>query len=221
MTEEHAPLYDLVDPRPIAERSPYTFFLPSAAEIAAVSIGDLVKLTFEYPHETEKWGAERMWVVVEKVSDNKIAGVLDNHPSEPTTSLKAGAIVRFARHNIISVRWANPDAAPRPNDYREYWERCLVDQCVLDGEESVENLYREKPEPLREGDTYPDSGWRILGRQGDLTNADMDARKISYVALGAVLNVDDSWLDWIDAPVGTYISRDFKTNTYSQVEWTP
>ncbi|RZF59012.1 DUF2314 domain-containing protein [Sphingomonas populi] len=112
MTTEPTPIYELTDPRPIAESAPYTFFLPNAVEITAVAKGDLVKLTFEYPHETEKWAAERMWVIVEDVRGDELIGVLDNHPSEPTTTLKAGAEVRFARHNIISIEWASPEKAP-------------------------------------------------------------------------------------------------------------
>ena len=37
--EPDAPSYDLVDPRPVAAEHPYTFFLPSAAEIATVGKG--------------------------------------------------------------------------------------------------------------------------------------------------------------------------------------
>ncbi len=42
----------------------------------------------------------------------------------------------------------------------------------------------------------------------------MEVRKFSYVALGAVLNRDDSWLAWIDEPVGTTLMRDFDTGRY-------
>lgn len=216
MMTENAPLYDLTDPRPIAARSPYTYFLPSTAEIAAVARGDLVKLTFEYPHETEKWRAERMWVIVENVQDGEIMGVLDNHPSEPTTSLQAGAAVRFSPHHIISIQWAHPETAPRPSEYREYWDRCLVDDCVLDGSEPVEYIYREEPDLPDDDAKFPDSGWRIRGRMGDATDDELDARMPKYVALGLVLNCDDSWLSLIDAPIGSRYFRDFATNIYEK-----
>jgi len=35
-----------------------------------------------------------------------------------------------------------------------------------------------------------------------------------YVALGAVLNQDDSWLHLIDEPVGARYMRDFRRDTY-------
>lgn len=216
MTKEPEPLYELTDPRPTAEDAPYTFFLPSAVEIAAVAKDDVVKLTFEYSHETEKWAAERMWVIVQDVRGDEMIGVLDNDPSEPTTTLKAGAEVRFARHNIISIKWASPETAPRPSDYREYWGRCLVDECVVDGSEPVEYVYREEPDMHEEGDEFADSGWRIRGRMGDATDDEIYARKAQYVALGLVLNRDDSWLSLLDAPVGSRFFRNFATDTYEQ-----
>jgi len=214
MTTEPTALYDLVDPRSIAESAPYTFFLPNAAEMAAVGRGDLVKLTFEYPPPTEKWAAERMWVTVEQVGVEGIVGSLDNHPDEPTSKLKAGDLITFQRHHILAIMWDNPAAAPLPTDRRQYWERCIVDQCVLDGEEPVEFLWRDHPEPVSDGDRYPDSGWCIRGRAGDASLDELNARKKAYVALGAVLNRDDSWIAWIDAPVGTTLVRDFATGRY-------
>jgi hypothetical protein len=78
----------------------------------------------------------------------------------------------------------------------------------------VEYLYREAPEETPKGDPYPDSGWCIRGRKGSATNEEMDARAIAYVALGAVLNRDDSWIGWIGAPVGTRLFRDSATGSY-------
>jgi hypothetical protein len=206
--------YDIEDPRPIAAKARYTYFLPSAEEVAAVAAGDLVKLSFEYTHATEKWGGERMWVIVETSSGSLLRGTLDNNPDEPTSPLKAGDLLTFERHQILAIQWADPSTAPAPGPVREYWGRCLVDNCVLDGTEPVEYLYREEPDLADEGDTYPDSGWRIRGRMGDASDAEIEAREARYVALGAVLNRDDSWLHLIDAPVGSRFMRDFEQGTY-------
>lgn len=214
MLTSSLPEFQLCDPRPIASEAPYTFFLPTAAEIGTVNIGDFVQLIFEYLHETEKWGAERMWVEVHEIEDRQLVGTLGNDPDEPTSPLKLGDKVRFERYHIISIAWANPEMAPPREERREYWQRCLVDACVLDGSEPVEYLYREEPDLQDEEDRYPDSGWRIRGKKGDATDNDMNEREVSYVAIGAVLNRDDSWRLLIDAPIGSRFIRDFGTGRY-------
>lgn len=206
--------YFLIDPRPITADAKYTFFLPSETELAAVGEGDFVKLNFEHIPAGEEWAAERMWVIVREVADELLSGILDNDPFEPTASVRAGDRVTFKRYHIYSIRWARPDMAPSPNIYREYWERCLVDECVLDGSEPVEFLYREEPDMGRDNDRYPDSGWRVRGRMGAATDEDIDARKAQYVAIGAVLNQDDSWLHLIDEPIGIRLMRDYETGNY-------
>jgi len=208
--------YYLEDPRPIAAEAPYTFFRPSAEELAAVGPGDLVKLVFQYTRETEKWSAERMWVKVQLADGDCLSGALDNQPYEPTSPLSPGDHIAFERHHIISITWDKPETAPPEPQYREYWERCLVDDCVLDGSERVEYLYREEPDMAQDGDEYSDSGWRIRGPVEGFSDEELAERKFSYIALGKVLNRDDSWLPWIDAPIGTTLSRDPITRTYHQ-----
>ena len=206
--------YVLVDPRPIAAGAPYTFFLPNADEIAAIASGDLAQLMFEHVPAGHEWGVERMWVKVDSSDANELTGTLANKPFEATASVREGDPVTFERHHVIGIRWANPETAPRPSTYREYWERCLVDDCVLDGTEPIEFIYREEPDMQEEGDKYADSGWRVRGRMGDATDEEADARVPQYVAIGAVLNRDDSWVQFVDAPVGTRLMRDFETNIY-------
>jgi hypothetical protein len=109
------------------------------------------------------------------------------------------------------VRASKLLSRPEP---REYWDRCLVDQAVLDGDLAVEYLYREAPNMAREEDKFPDSGWRIRGDTRDNLGDDIDQRKIAYVALGAVLNRDDSWLHLIDEPIGAEFKKDYAKGVF-------
>ena len=97
---------------------------------------------------------------------------------------------------------------------REYWARCMVDQCVLDRELKVGYIYREAPDMTKEGDKFPDSGWRIRGDTRGTLVEQLRSRKAAYVALGAVLNSDDSWLHLIDEPVGARFEKDFEKGVF-------
>lgn len=213
--------YEIEDPRAIAAEAPYTFYLPSEKELLAVSPGDLVKLIFRSIPDSGEWGAERMWVIVTATDGAWLTGTLDNDPLD-MPQLRAGDRVTFARGHIIDIDWSEDRAVPPLNApaRREYWDRCFVDDQILDGRLKVEYLYRQEPDPPGEGDAYPDSGWRFRCDTRSLTDAEYDNPSFSYIAIGKVLNRDDSWLHLIDAPVGSAFLRDWATGRFGPTEFT-
>lgn len=159
-----------------------------------------------------------MWVTVEEARGETLRGQLANEPYEEASSIHLGDSLASERRHVIDIIWADSVGKPEPAERREFWERCIADVCVLDGSEPLEYLYREEPNMEREGDSFPDSGWRIRDRFGNAIDEEVQARKAQYVALGAVLNSDDSWLHLIDAPIGSRFMRDFETGDYVEVE---
>lgn len=208
--------FHLRDADAAVAESPYTFFIPLLEERVQVSVGDLVKLGFEYEWETQQYSGERMWAKVTRKSGLYFTGTLDNQPWEP--GLEIGLEVAFGVGHILDIEWDNPEAHPPFHRHQTYWERCLVDDCVLDGSVPVEYIYREEPDMAGEDDKDPDSGWRIRGMDGHPHADPLDDRTASYVALGAVLNRDDSFLALLDAPIGSAFMRDFETGKYNRAE---
>jgi hypothetical protein len=213
-----APPYTLDDPRPIASEAPYTFFLPSTAELIAIGPGDLAKLIFRPAEPGRKFDAERMWVRIDGVDGDLLQGRLWNEP-EDIPGLAPDDPVVFPRDFVIDCQWdeARKTAPPAPAKRPSYWERCLVDRCVIDDGAPVHFLYREEPQPTPE-DGYADSGWTIRGDYRGLSDAEIDARETEFVALGLVLNVDDSWLHLIDEPIGSAFIRDWESGTFVKDE---
>ncbi|HYD88532.1 MAG TPA: DUF2185 domain-containing protein [Vitreimonas sp.] len=209
--------YVLDDPRPIAASAPYTYFLPSAARLAAIEPGDQVKLLFRSLAASPKYDVERMWVCVLAVDGEHFEGTLENAPFD-MPGLKKGERVSFERFHVVSIDFQDAAKEDRIGDEpgRQYWDRCMVDRCVLYEGVPVGYLYREDDLLEREGDKYPDSGWRIRGDARGLSDAEVDSREAEYVALGTVLNRDDSWLPLIDEPKGSAFLRNFTTNTYDK-----
>lgn len=198
--------YEVEDPRPIAEGAPYTFYLPSENELLAIAPGDLVKLVIASVPPSPLHAAERMWVEVTRVGPDRCVGRLQNIPFD-MPQLKLGRTIRFGRNDVIDIDW-NADRAVTPPSAparRWYWERCLVDAAVIDDGARVGYLYREAPEMTAPEDAYPDSGWRIRALVDDDAYSD-DAPL--YIALGKVLNADDSWLHLIDEPAGCAFIRE-------------
>lgn len=208
---QHCPFH-LRDGDEAAAESPYTFFIPTREERVAVAPGDLVKLGFEYEWQTETYGGERMWVKVTGKTGLQFTGALDNEPYEK--GLECGMPVAFGIEHIIDIVWADPASRPPPVAHQEYWERCLVDACVVNDGVPVEYIYREEPDMGEEGDAWPDSGWRIRGRFDDTQAGPLEDRKLEYLALGAVLNRDDSFVELLHEPIGSAFRRDFATGRY-------
>jgi len=137
--------YKLVDPRPIAKEAPYTYFLPGPERMAALKPGDKIYVNFEAVPKRQKWDSERMWVVITAIDGERITGTLDSQPDD-LPALKLGDTVDVLSLHVVAVAFADPGMEDKFEFEREYWERCLVDQAVIDGELKVEYLYREEPD---------------------------------------------------------------------------
>lgn len=203
--------YELDDPRLIRKEARYTYYLPSEVQLKAASAGDHVQLLFRSVPPGLKYGVERMWVEVVSVENTNLTGKLLNKPFD-MPQLKVGAAIHFQRFHIIDITSDRP--LPEDPPRREYWDRCMVDRCVLDRSEPVYYIYREEPDLMEDDDEYADSGWRIRGDYRHISDDELQARKAAYVALGAVLNTDDSWLHLIDSPIDTAFIRNFETGEY-------
>lgn len=211
------PGFDLIDPRPIQRENPYTFFVPGNEELAEVAPGLLVKLIFTAVPASQKHGAERMWVLVKTRNGDHLTGTLDNEPDD-IPGLKDGDPVAFQLHHIIAVQWEDPAQDARfASEFNNWFARCFVDDAVLEQRARVGFIYREPPEH-DEKDEYPDTGWRIRADVYQLSDEEYENSPFSYVAIGAVLNRDDSFVDLLGCPVGSAFLRDPDSDTYQPTE---
>jgi hypothetical protein len=207
-------LYEIIDPRPVAAAARYTFRLPSAAHLNAIGNGDLVKAVIRAVPPSRNFDAERLWIEVHSAGLEWLEGTLSNEPVD-MPKLSFGANIRLLRTHVISVEFKDAEKEKTlPTPQREFWERCRVDQQVLDGDLPIQRIYREAPRRMRRGDKYPDSGWRIRGDMRGVSKEKLARRKIAYTALGAVLNIDDSWVHLIDEPTGAAYEKNFEQGTF-------
>jgi hypothetical protein len=210
--------YTLGDPRPLKEENPYTFFEPLAYLLEQLRIGDSVKLIFIADPPSRQWGAERMWVKITAIdSDDRIEGTLNNAPRD-LPALKPGDVVQFFQYHIVDFQFDENNCDP-PINYdedrfpkpREYWERCIVDDAIVKGELKVEHIERQVPGEI--SNESPTDGTR------GLSDEEIAGRPYSFVALGVVLNKDDSWIEYIDCPVGSSYTRNWKTGLFEKDEF--
>ncbi|MEP3892211.1 MAG: DUF2185 domain-containing protein [Hellea sp.] len=209
--------YVIDDPRPIKADSPYTFFLPSADKLDALEVGDGVKIIIRSIPAGIDYGAERMWINITSIAGENITGSLDNRPFD-IPQLKPADIIQFKRFHIIDYQWKNKEKEQQFPVVKsiQQWGRCLVDSCVLERGIPVGYLYKEEPDMDKEGDKYPDSGWRIRGDTEIMTDEENENTQATYIALGKVLNVDDSWIHLIDEPIGSRFFKNKETGKFEQ-----
>jgi hypothetical protein len=210
--------YVLLDPRPMARTAPYTFFLPHPGEVETLRPGDQVKLIFQSLPESTEWDSEKMWVKVTECGTVKLQGMLANRPAD-MPQLKPGAKVEFEPFHVVDLIRSERDAVSRFDDaHREYWDRCVVDDSILYGGAKVAHVRRETPRHETADAKWVDSGWHIRSTENFRTDDQQGAISESFVALGAVLNKDDSWLQLIDKPIGSSFSRDPSTGEYHECQ---
>lgn len=211
--------YGIEDPTETAKENPYTFHMPSEAELDTVTEGTIIKLNIKSIPPSRHTHSERMWVIVTKRNGNEFTGKLNNIPYD-IPQLKLHDELHFVRHEIINVLWEDKALAKQfETDQENYFARCIVDDCIIDDGVKVGFIYREKPEELENCD-YPDTGWRIRGDNRGTTDTEMEARPVSLLAIGVVLNKDDSFLHLLDEPVGSEFERNFETDEYFTPEIT-
>ena len=152
------------DPRPIAAESPYTFFLPSPEELAALAPGDFAKLIFRPNSGSRKWGAERMWVKIDRVDGDALEGTLENEP-EDMPDLHFGDPIRFRRTDVVDCLWERRAAPPpRPERHGRYGQ-CSRERVT------PRRCWRRRHHRLdRSGDPLPRRfglGWRGVAQAGE------------------------------------------------------
>jgi hypothetical protein len=201
------PSWHLDDASIIAAENPYTFYKPSPQAIALLQPGNLAKLIFAF-HSADPAapGAERMWVLIERIENDRFLGELDNDPRH-ITDLAAGAPIEFEARHIIDTDVDDPVADPTA----PYHPRCFVTNRVLKDGAPAGYLYRESP------DRDDDSGWRFTA--GDETDEYMEnAGNSAYVSLGAVLSKDDSFRALLETPAPCAYARDEDTGEFVRIE---
>jgi len=197
------PSWHLEDADLLAAQYPYTFYKPSRELISRVRPDDVVKLIFCFDSDDQEApGAERMWVIVDELRpDGGFRGRLNNEPRY-IADLKLDDPVSFEACHVINTERDDDD-----NLVARYIKRCFVTKRVLNDDQPVGYLYREEP------DEENDSGWRITAN--DESDEYMsDSGNLAYVSLGAVLNKDDSFRDFLGAPAGAAFIRNLQTGQF-------
>jgi hypothetical protein len=204
--------WKLADSEILAKENKYTFYKPSREITQHLEIGNIAKLTFEFKSKNKNHPlAERMWVEITEINNDKFKGKLDNHPFY-LHELYAGDEICFEHKHIID----HDLEMSEPNLINKYYDRCFVTNKILYENAPINYIYREEPREQDEGKEYIDSGWRIFS--GYESDEYMDnSENTSYVSLGAVLSRDDSIVDLLESETGTSFERN-ENGTFTKID---
>ncbi|MBB5190827.1 hypothetical protein HNQ50_001550 [Silvimonas terrae] len=182
----------------VAAQFPYTFNAPSEVALKALAPGQRVQLGVKLAGASQPLPAA---VTIKLVSGaGQFGGVFDNPIAD--AGINSGDSVAFAHGHILRI-----ENDTTPNPLAQYQTYCLVSNQVLKLGRPVGFLYRE------EAESKEDSGWCMTA--GDESEDYMDSpANVSYVTLGAVLNVDDSIVNLLDSPAGAEFVRVGETRMF-------
>ncbi|BFH15310.1 hypothetical protein J6TS7_58830 [Paenibacillus dendritiformis] len=175
------------------KKAPYTFYIPSPAVIEMLQKGDKVKLIFVSTEQEDEYTCERMWVEIAKLEGEYFIGELLNHPVK-LTNLELGQTVSFSKEHISDTEYRDPEE----HKWDYYFDsKIIVSNDVLEREE-FNFLLRDYP---RDDE---DTGWTVFsGYEDDEYVNDPD--NLQVISIGAILNMDDSVLAFIqDEPQCAY-----------------
>jgi hypothetical protein len=194
--------WKLTDSAKLADENKYTFYKPSERITKNLRIGNIAKLTFEFDtRNKEHPSAERMWVEITEVNNEKFKGTLDNHPFY-IHELHAGDEISFEHKHIID----HDLEATEPNLVDKYYDRCFTTNKILYENAPINYIYREEAMEKDEERDYVDTGWRFFS--GNESNEYIDnSKNINLVSIGTVLSIDDSFIDLLESKIGTSFER--------------
>lgn len=172
-------------------------------ELDALEVGDIVKIIFVGTGRDQD-DIERMWVEVTLLEGDQITGNLANEPFG-LRSIKLGDEIQFQRSDIIDLeKYRFEDSRPIANDL--FFARCYADPDLINGDEKPRLFYREAPID-DDSDAYKDTGWRFCGASAATQDSKLDMSKAQRIAIGVLLNQDDSYLELLGSDVGTRCFR--------------
>lgn len=198
----------------LAKESKYTFYVPPKSVVEKLAIGNFAKVIFRFQSDDPTIPkAERMWVEIKERKGNQFIGDLANMPRY-IKDLAIGDEIEFETQNIINTDIKSEEE----NLVEKYIHRCFVTNEISKKKRKIGYLYREEKEILgKEENGIYDSGWRIMA--GDETQEYIDDKdNLQILSLGFVLNIDDTIIDLLEAPIGSKFEWDTVQKVFKRVE---